>query len=62
VIKFLLQEIEKSPNRLFTKKEVLSPSPKDFQDLTRRKILVYFRPSENDIEKVKVPAVSTAAL
>lgn len=55
MIKFLLQEIEKSPNPLFTKKELLSLSPKDFQDLTKRKILVYFRPSENDMEKVRLP-------
>ena len=56
MIKFLLQEIEKSPNPLFTKKELLSLSPKDFQDLTKkRKILVYFRPSENDMEKVRFP-------
>jgi len=55
VIKFLLQEIEKSHNPLFTKKELLSLSPKDFQDLTKRKILVYFRPSENDMEKVRLP-------
>jgi len=55
VIKFLLQEIEKNPNPLFTKKELLSLSPKDFQDLTKRKILVYFRPSENDMEKVRLP-------
>lgn len=55
MIKFLLQEIEKSPNALFTKKELLSLSPKDFQDLTKRKILTYFRPSENDMEKVRLP-------
>ena len=55
MIKFLLQEIEKSPNPLFTKKELLSLSPKDFQDLSKRKILAYFRPSENDMEKVRLP-------
>jgi len=55
VIKFLLQEIERSPNPLFTKKELLSLSPKDFQDLTKRKILTYFRPSESDMEKVRLP-------
>lgn len=55
MIKFLLQEIEKSPNPLFTKMELLSLSPKVFQDLTKRKILVYFRPSENDMEKVRLP-------
>jgi hypothetical protein len=55
VIKFLLQEIENSPNPLFTKKELLALSPKDFQDLTKRKILAYFRPSENDMEKVRLP-------
>ncbi len=55
MIKFLLQEIEKSPNPLFSKKELLSLSPKDFQDLTRRKILAYFRPSENNMEKVRLP-------
>lgn len=55
MIKFLLQEIEKSPNPLFTEKELLSLSPKDFQDLTKRKILSYFQPSENDMEKVRLP-------
>lgn len=55
MIKFLLQEIEKSPNPLFTKKELFSLSPKDFQELTKRKILAYFRPSENDMEKVRLP-------
>jgi hypothetical protein len=55
VIKFLLQEIEKSPSPLFTKKELLSISPKAFQDLSKRKILAYFRPSESDMEKVRLP-------
>jgi hypothetical protein len=55
VIKFLLQEIEKNPNPLFTKKELLSISPKDFQDLTNRKILAYCRPSESDMEKLRLP-------
>lgn len=55
MIKFLLQEIEKSPNPVFTKKELLSLSPKDFQDLTKRKIISYFRASENDMEKLRLP-------
>ncbi|MBW1825044.1 MAG: hypothetical protein JRI87_10855, partial [Deltaproteobacteria bacterium] len=55
MIKFLLQEIEKSPNPLFTKKELLSISRKGFQDLKKRKILTYFRPSASDMEKVRLP-------
>lgn len=55
MIKFLLQEIEKNPNPLFTKKELLSISPKDFQDLKKRRILNYHRPSEKDIERISLP-------
>ena len=55
MIKFLLQEVERSPNPLFTKKELLSVSAKDFQDLTRRKILFYLGPSEGDMERLRLP-------
>ena len=55
MIKYLLGEIEKSPNPVFSKKELLSISQKDFQDLTKRGILTYLRPSESDLEKVRLP-------
>lgn len=55
MIGFLLEEIEKSPNPLFTKKELLALSPEDFQDLTKRKILTYFRPPQGDMENVRLP-------
>lgn len=55
MIKFFLQEFEKSPNPIFTKKELLSISPEDFQGLTRRKILAWCRPSNSDMERVRLP-------
>lgn len=55
MIKYLLEEIEKSPNPVFSKRELLSISEEGFQDLTKRRILTYFRPSEGDLEKVRLP-------
>lgn len=55
MIKFLLQEIKKSPNPLFTRKELLSISSKDFKILTKKKILSYCRPSPTEMEKIRLP-------
>lgn len=52
MINYLLQEIEKSPHALFTKKELVALSQRDFEYLTGKKVLTYFRPPENDMEKV----------
>lgn len=55
MIKYLLQEMEKSPNLVFSKKELLSISPGDFKDLVERKILNYYRSSESEIESIRLP-------
>ncbi len=55
MIRFLLNEIEKSPNPLFCKKELLSISEEEFNILTDKKILVYFRPDSDSMEKLRFP-------
>ncbi len=55
MIRFLLQEIERSPNPVFAKKELLSISPEDFEELRKRKILTYFRTSRNGVETLRFP-------
>ena len=55
MIKFLLQEIEKSPSPLFARKELLSISSKDFKILTNKKILSYCRPSPTEMAKIRLP-------
>jgi len=55
VIKYLLGEIEKSPNPVFSKRELLSISEEEFRDLTKRRILTYVRPCGSDVEKVRLP-------
>lgn len=52
MINYLLQEIEKSPHALFSKKELVALSQEDFGYLTGKKMILYFRSSENDMEKV----------
>ncbi|MBN1574823.1 MAG: hypothetical protein JW984_16625 [Deltaproteobacteria bacterium] len=55
MIKYLLQEMEKSPNPLFTKRELLAISIEGFKDFTERKILNYCRPSETEMENLRLP-------
>lgn len=55
MIKFLLEEIEKSLNPLFCKKELLYLSEKEFKILTDKKILVYSRSQSDDTEKLRFP-------
>jgi hypothetical protein len=55
MIKFLLQELEKCPNPLFSKKELLAISASQFRELTKRKILVYHQPSEGEAEILHQP-------
>ena len=55
MIKFLLQELEKSPHPLFSKTELLSRSPKDFENLLKKKIITYFRPQEGEAEQINSP-------
>jgi len=55
MLKFLLSEIEKSPNPVFNKKELVTISPEDFMDLTRKKILSYINPPHGVIERIKYP-------
>jgi len=55
MIKFLLKELEKAPNPVFSKRELLAVSPEDFEDLKCRKILTYGRPPEDDMEGVRWP-------
>jgi hypothetical protein len=55
MIKFLLKELEKAPNPLFSKRELLAISLGDFEDLKRRKILTYYRPPEDDMEGIRLP-------
>jgi hypothetical protein len=55
VIKFLLEEIEKSPNPLFCKRELLYLSEEEFKILTDKKILVYSRSPGDETEKLRFP-------
>jgi hypothetical protein len=55
MINFLLREIEKSPNPLFSKKELLARSPVEFDGLLKRKILSYLNPPEGSEERVRFP-------
>ncbi|MFH0926835.1 MAG: hypothetical protein V1872_14590 [bacterium] len=54
MIKYLLKEIEKSPNPIFSKKELLSISPQDFKDLSNKKILAFRKPSNTDLENINL--------
>ncbi len=55
MIRFLLDEIEKSPNPLFCKKELLSLSEEEFNILTEKKILIYFKSPGDNVEKLRFP-------
>jgi len=55
VIGFLLKELERAPNPVFSKRELLAISPHDFEDLKRRKILTYYRPPGDDMETLRWP-------
>ena len=55
MIKFLLKQIEKSPNSLFSKKELLAISPSNCADLTKKNILSYINHSDGVIENIKSP-------
>jgi hypothetical protein len=55
MIKYLLQELEKCPNPIFSKKELLEISPEQFQELIKTKILVYRQPAEGEVEQLHHP-------
>jgi hypothetical protein len=55
VIRFLLQEIERNPNALFSRSELVSLSQSEFDILSLRKILVYHRPPEGTSERIRSP-------
>lgn len=55
MIRFLLEEIEKSPNPSFCKKELLSLSEEKFNILIKKKILIYSKLSNDNIEKLRFP-------
>jgi hypothetical protein len=55
VIQLLLKQLERTPNPVFSKTELLAISPHDFEDLKRRKILTYYRPPDDDMETVSQP-------
>jgi hypothetical protein len=55
VIRFLLQEIERNPNALFSRGELVSLSQSEFDILSLRKILVYHRPPEGTSERIRSP-------
>jgi hypothetical protein len=55
VIKYLLQELEKSRNPVFSKKELLNISRPGFEELRRRHILSYVRPSGKEMESLRLP-------
>ncbi len=55
MIRFLLEEIEKSSNPLFTKKELLYISEEEFKILSDKKILVYYKPPTENTETLRYP-------
>lgn len=55
MIRFLLEQLERTPNPVFSKRELLAISPHDFEDLKRRKILTYYRPPDDDMETMSQP-------
>lgn len=55
LIKYLIQELEKHRKPVFSRKELEAISSKDFLDLSRKKILIYIRPSEKALERVSLP-------
>lgn len=55
MIRFLLEQLERTPNPVFSKRELLAISPHDFEELKRRKILTYYRPPDDDMETVSQP-------
>ncbi len=55
MIRFLLRELEKTPNPIFSKRELLSISKEGFRDLRKRKILVWDRPSSGDLNRLRLP-------
>lgn len=54
MIRYLLQEMEKSPGPLFSKKELVSVSASEFERLADLKVLTYFRPAETELERVRL--------
>jgi hypothetical protein len=55
MISFLLRQLEGVSDPAFSKNELLAISPDDFEDLKRRKILIYHRQSDDDWETVAWP-------
>ncbi len=55
MIAFLLKQLERVSNPVFSKRELLAVSPNDFEELKRRKILTYYRPRQEDLETVRWP-------
>jgi hypothetical protein len=55
VIKYLLQEIEKCSNPVFTQKGLHAISLKDFEYFLDKKIIAYSRPDETGMERIDYP-------
>lgn len=55
MIKFLLQELEKVPQPIFSKNELLAISEEQFRDLCKKKVLVFQRPKDSSIDKIHYP-------
>jgi len=55
MIRFILKELEKTPGPVFSKKELVDISRTGFEDLLKRRILVYLRPSEKETENLRLP-------
>ncbi|RJQ74156.1 MAG: hypothetical protein C4519_17170 [Desulfobacteraceae bacterium] len=58
MIRFLLQELEKTPHPTFSKNELLAISPTDFEKLTRAHILEYRQPDPSGMECIRHPRCS----
>jgi len=55
MIRYLLKELEKSRSPVFSRKELVDISRTGFEDLCRQQVLVYFRPSEKELENLRLP-------
>jgi len=55
MIDFLLKEIEKSPNQIFTKSELESISVEEFARLKKSGVLAFRQPPERELERIRLP-------
>jgi len=55
MIDFLLKEIEKSPNPIFTKNELTNKSAKEFERLKKSGVLAFRQPSERELQRIRLP-------